>query len=309
MRGITVTERHVRDPKLLTDLLRQMVDQDWSLLADLGDLRTRVSDVSGSSITEEERKLLRSLSLGSTDSPVAGQPAVAPEVGTLPPASTTIPGALVIFGGILYRFDGPTRSWLDVGAVVPANMMTTDTNQTPGAAVVKTWTAQQVFNGGLLSGSQVHVTTGGILVDAGQVLLPTQGSVRATRTVVTALADSTVTPVTFPSEDFDRGGWHDNAVNPSRLTVPAGYGGHCTMLGRVAFQASAAGIRSVQIFLNGVTQLAIVTLLSAGAGASTDLLIASDYILADGDYVELLAYQDSGGPLNITGWFSAKLNG
>lgn len=57
-----------------------------------------------------------------------------------------------------YLKAGTPAIWTTITAssAVPANMMTTDTNQTPGATVVKTWTAQQIFNGGIdLNGSNI----------------------------------------------------------------------------------------------------------------------------------------------------------
>ena len=160
MRPPKISDREISDPKLLRERVNQLFEQQFKLLEQFSDLETKLGSAgsgSGGGLTEQERVLLRSLAVGSTDSQLPGQPAVAQEVQQLPPTSTAIPGTLVVFGNVMYRFDGATRTWVDIiSTAAPANMMTTDTNQTPGAAVVKTWTAAQIFNGGInLNGSSI----------------------------------------------------------------------------------------------------------------------------------------------------------
>lgn len=174
MKPPKISDREVSDPKLLRERINQLFDRQYELLSQISGLEERLrtggsggSGGSGSALSEKDQLLLRSLAVGSPDSHLPGQPGVAPEVDQLPPTSNAIPGTLVVYNNLLYRFDGATRSWLDIGSAVPGNMMTTDTNQTPGAAVVKTWTAAQVFNGGLTAGAQVKITAGGLDIDAG----------------------------------------------------------------------------------------------------------------------------------------------
>jgi hypothetical protein len=71
------------------------------------------------------------------------------------------------------------------------------------------------------------------------------------------------------------------------------------MIGQVAFAQNATGIRGIQIRLNGSTLLAS-NFVVAFTGASTDVMAVTHYNLAANDYVELLAYQNSGGALNAS---------
>ena len=64
------------------------------------------------------------------------------------------------------------------------------------------------------------------------------------------------------------------------------------------FASNATGLRQARIFLNNATNLSILTIPAAN-GAQTDLVITTQYYLVVGDYVELEAYQNSGGPLNV----------
>lgn len=49
--------------------------------------------------------------------------------------------------------------------------------------------------------------------------------VRVGRSSTFSVANSTATTVDFNSETYDTNSYHDNATNPSRLTVPSGLGG------------------------------------------------------------------------------------
>lgn len=178
-------------------------------------------------------------------------------------------------------------------ASTPSNMMTTDTDQTPDATVVKTWTAVQEFDGGLTAGDDIHMS-------AGQFKSDDQGLVFAFRNSAQSITDSVQTGINLTSENYDRGTWHDNATNPSRLTVPTDYDGVCVFNGWVRFAANATGYRQVRIILNGATVLASATVASIGAGASTEVPISVHVDLAAGDYVELVVFQDSGGALDVS---------
>jgi hypothetical protein len=98
----------------------------------------------------------------------------------------------------------------------------------------------------------------------------------------------------FDTEHYDTGGYHDPAVNPSRLTVPAGKAGKYHITGGVRFTASSSqGRREAYIRLNGTTDIAEVE--AAASTSSYNALIPTiTYDLAAGDYVELVTYQDTG---------------
>lgn len=104
--------------------------------------------------------------------------------------------------------------------------------------------------------------------------------------------------LTFNSERFDIGACHDTAVNPGRLTVPAGGDGVYMIGGQVRWASNATGYRSLLIQVNGATAIAQNNPAPTPA-AVTLMQVVSMYQLAAGDYVELVAYQSSGGSLVI----------
>lgn len=102
--------------------------------------------------------------------------------------------------------------------------------------------------------------------------------------------------LTFNAEAFDTDGMHDLALNPSRLTCR--HAGLYCIGAQVHFQANGSGIRAARLMLNGTTVLVLRQ--EAGSAAYTATLgLSTLYTLATGDYLELSAYQNSGGALNL----------
>lgn len=171
MKQAAISLDEVTQPERLRDLVNEIRMRQFDLLEQMSGMEAALRSGNGTVAgwSEEDRSLLQALALGSTDNPVSSQRAIVPSVDSLPSVNTAISGEMVRLttDGIVYVFDGPTRSWQDIGAAVPSNMMTTTTNQTPGATVVKTWTAAQVFNGGLSAAAVVNITAGGLNIDAG----------------------------------------------------------------------------------------------------------------------------------------------
>ena len=115
--------------------------------------------------------------------------------------------------------------------------------------------------------------------------------------VVQAIADVTLTNLTFNSAVFDVGGmW--NPAFPTRLTVPPVDGeGTYLVMAVCPFAANAANQRQIRINKNGTTQLPFVNVPAAAAFVQTPTV--SQLLPAlGGDYFEIQVYQDSGGPLN-----------
>lgn len=106
------------------------------------------------------------------------------------------------------------------------------------------------------------------------------------------------TVLAFNSERFDDGGFHDNAVFNSRLTVPASgpVSGKYQITGqaRLSTPGSASGLRQLFIRLNGGPLAIAVSTVSPGALETVDMIITTLYDLEAGDYVELIAVQTSG---------------
>ena len=95
--------------------------------------------------------------------------------------------------------------------------------------------------------------------------------------------------VTFDAEDWDTDGFHDNASNNSRLTVPAGLSGKIFRvwgnIGLTGWTGSGSIVRA-RIIKNGSTVLAECGAGEQG-GVDTGLCPHWTGVLSSGDYVEL----------------------
>ena len=103
--------------------------------------------------------------------------------------------------------------------------------------------------------------------------------------------------VTFNSERYDVGACHSTVSNTSRLTVPSGEGGKYLIGGCVQWFTNATGRRILKLRVNGTTDIAQVEL--ALVSSESGGIVQTEYALAAGDYVELHAFQSSGGALNM----------
>jgi hypothetical protein len=107
-----------------------------------------------------------------------------------------------------------------------------------------------------------------------------------------SVSDSSLTALTFDSERFDTDDMHDLVTNTGRLTFTTA--GKYLVKGQVEWSGDSNGRRELTIRLNGATILAQTTIAPAGT-ADMGQEVSTIYDFAATDYVELLAYQDSGG--------------
>lgn len=120
------------------------------------------------------------------------------------------------------------------------------------------------------------------------------------RTTTQSVATATSTAVTFTAEDFDTNAFHDLVTNPSRLTVPAGLGGYYHVGATIPFEGFGSGdtIRMAIIRLNGgavVHDAASAVATGQGTTATPSTILN----LVAGDYLDVAAYHEWGGSLNI----------
>ncbi len=140
---------------------------------------------------------------------------------------------------------------------------------------------------------------------------PTQGRSSASRATFN-IANNAITAVDLTAEEYDIGSYHDNGVNPDRMTVPAGgdFDGNYSVKGTVTFEESTSatpnvGDRGVQITLNGAVVAearfdAVITGDSAGCPAI-------DLDLVAGDIVRVTAFQDSGNTMDVSARLTLRL--
>ncbi len=112
------------------------------------------------------------------------------------------------------------------------------------------------------------------------------------------LANNTATEVTFNSELYDTDGFHSTSTNTARITVPAGKAGYYYVYANVEYGNSATGGRETQIRKNGAATDGATTYQNF-SGGDFSMQTSCLLYLAEGDYVSLYAYQNSGGNLTL----------
>lgn len=115
-----------------------------------------------------------------------------------------------------------------------------------------------------------------------------------------SVSNATFTALQFDTEDRDDGGFADLVTYNTRLTIPTT--GWYAVQYTVAIAANASGLREFSIQMNGSTSLQYGlqrVLPASGSGASIVSGSAILYLSA-ADYIELVAYQSSGGALDAS---------
>lgn len=122
--------------------------------------------------------------------------------------------------------------------------------------------------------------------------------------------NNTSAALTLDAEEYDTDGFHDNASNNSRMTIPAAMGGYYSLKGGVGVNAANNGW--IGFKLNGTT---LIRGLADSLGSASQYYQAvADVQLAAGDYVELFVATDAnmtvgGGGTDNQKWFSIQLMG
>lgn len=150
-------------------------------------------------------------------------------------------------------------------------------------------------SGGTLLYNGATVGGGG----GGGVSAPAFVGARVSNSVAITLTTAVATTLTFNLERYDTDGMFDPA-QPDRITCRvAGYYEVCA---QVLFAGtSGTGIRSLNLLLNGITNLATRNQAGVVAPNVTGLTINTAPIYLNmGDYVQVRATQTSGGNLDIT---------
>ena len=119
------------------------------------------------------------------------------------------------------------------------------------------------------------------------------------RLVVNANVTTTtgvVIAVPFNAEDWDTRGGHSVTTFPSAYTFQDG--GKYRVSGQIAYAGNPTGDRCAQIRANSFNVIAAVQQ-KAGGSYDTYLSFAFDYQFVAGDYIEVIALQNCGGPLSL----------
>lgn len=113
-----------------------------------------------------------------------------------------------------------------------------------------------------------------------------------------SINSATATALTFDSERVDVGGLHSIVSTTSRITVPTGAAGFWMFGATVQFAVNATGSRMVDVLLNNTTIIAR-TWTTSMATDNTVVAVQGVYQLAVTDFIEVRAFQRSGGALNV----------
>jgi hypothetical protein len=122
---------------------------------------------------------------------------------------------------------------------------------------------------------------------------------RFMRSAAQSIATATFTAIIASTEEYDTANYHSTSTNTSRMTTPRA--GKYLITACIEYAANATGIRSVAIRLDGATYIAAQSTASLGSVLATTVSTSVVYDLASGAYVEMMAYQTSGGNLNALG--------
>jgi hypothetical protein len=123
--------------------------------------------------------------------------------------------------------------------------------------------------------------------------------------------NSTETLVTWDDENFDSNGFHDNSTNNSRITIPSGKSGYYQVNYRGRWDDSTTGTRQLRLRKNG-TDIARIDCQPGNTFPGSQF--ADIFYLAATDYIQVVAYQESGSNILLRktsgqGTFSVALVG
>lgn len=132
---------------------------------------------------------------------------------------------------------------------------------------------------------------------AGFIDSPTQPRCQVFHGTTQSIPDSTETALLFNSEDHDVGAMHSTSVNTTRVTVPTGGDGTFLLCGAVCFVAGVGNSRYVYLRKNGSTPIGSIVRVPPGSAPQLCIQVSALVALAATDYIETIAFQDSGGAL------------
>ena len=128
----------------------------------------------------------------------------------------------------------------------------------------------------------------------------TEVSAASYRNGAQSIANSTWTILTMEAEEWDSNNMVDIASHPTRITIPAGQSGEYLVTAYSSVGTNASGGRWLSIYRNGSLNRYCNVPASSTLGGYQVLTCPWMLTLSAGDYLELGAYQNSGGALDFT---------
>jgi hypothetical protein len=148
-----------------------------------------------------------------------------------------------------------------------------------------------------------HLRLGtGLSVDGTDLIkTPTKGA-RVRRSTTQSIPNAIQTALSFDEELSDDAGMYDGG-QPTRLTAPAD--GWYSLNAAMYFGANANGHRYMWFRLNGTDTLEAAN--NQAGSSEVNLNVSGQVYLSAGDYIEVIAYQNSGTALNSSSYSNSPL--
>jgi hypothetical protein len=235
---------------------------------------------------------------------------IASGTGPIPVITNSSTDLITTAGDILYGTAADTVARLGIGAA--GRVLKVNSGATAPEWAVDPTTDVVTTAGDLIYGTGADAVTRLGIGTAGQVLKVNSGATAPEWGAASApsfvgcvvrpsagqsISNDTVTAVTCATEEIDTDGFHSTSVNTARITIPVGKAGKYQVSARMCYQSNVTGIRALFIYknANSVARVDMKTGESGTVFTGQAVWIGS---LAEGDYVEINTYQNSGGSLN-----------
>ena len=128
---------------------------------------------------------------------------------------------------------------------------------------------------------------------------------RVRNSLAETIAASSLVTLSYNTEDFDTGGLHSTTTNTSRLTAPVA--GKYLITASAEWTANTSGRRILILVLNGSAQIMRDSVSPNNTSSlGPEQSLETVYQLGAGDYVEVVAYQDSGSSLAVQAYDKAS---
>ena len=146
-------------------------------------------------------------------------------------------------------------------------------------------------------------------IDAGVLAVAKPPRCRVSRITTQAVGSGVSSAVVWTIEDYDSSTmW--NPANPSRLVAPVA-GTYNFSFGCQFAASGTAGARAFFFTKNGVATVIAISHFMPNASWYVGGTVETDIVMAANDYIECMAYQNTGGVLNLDNayvmWATGKL--
>lgn len=201
---------------------------------------------------------------------------------------------------------GVLKITTDTASAITLTFDTSFTNKTLNSTITTytfpALTAQEYFLSFVVDGTTIEWVIGDIAT-----ITNVRPYAYVQRSANQSVGDSTFVAVSFDTEITDNASIY-SAGAPTRFTIPGAGNKLATVAGYVSFAANATGIRRVFIYKGGsTTNVGFAQNLNAGASPASVVSFCFQIQCAAGDYLEVMAWQNSTGSLNVTSYCTIKI--